>query len=253
MKDECRDIFIHPSSFRLHPSSPMPVIKSTTPQPALTQFSIRDMEIQAQSLLLRAKRAADALLAEAQREGDLLRQQAKAEGFAQGRSEGTLQGIEEGRKTGHQAALSEIKPQLTAAWNALTAAMQQLDAARYELESAGITEVIQLAAAIARRVTKIQATIDPAVLIENLKEAMKLAVHAADVRIVIHPSQRATLMDELPKLQMNWPNLKHVELADDPAITPGGCRLLTGSGEVDARIEEQLDRVIRELLPNEKT
>jgi flagellar assembly protein FliH len=227
----------------------MAVIKSTTPPPALTQFSIRDMELQAQALLLRAKRAADALLAEAQREADLLRQQARAEGFAQGLSEGIAQGNDEGQKTGHQAALAEIKPQLTATWTALTAAVQQFDAARLDLESAGIIEVIQLAAAIARRVTKRQASIDPVVLIENLREAMKLAVHAADVRVIIHPSQRATLMEELPKLQMNWPNLKHVELADDPSITPGGCRLLTGSGEVDARIEEQLDRVIGELLP----
>ncbi len=206
------------------------------------------MELQAQTLLLRAKRAADTLLAEAQREGDLLRQQAKDEGFKLGRAEGSKQGIEEGRKTGHQAALAEIKPQLTTTWNALTAAVQQLDAARHDLESEGITEVIHLAAAIARRVTKRQAMLDPAVLVENIREAMKFAVHSADVRIVIHPSQRATLTEELPKLQMNWPNLKHVELADDPTITPGGCRLLTGSGEVDARIEEQLDRVIGDIL-----
>jgi flagellar assembly protein FliH len=177
-----------------------------------------------------------------------MKQQAKEEGFKLGRSEGNVKGIEEGRKTGHQAALAEIKPQLTTTWTALTAAVQQLDAARYDLESAGIIEVIQLAAAIARRVTKRQSIVDPAVLVENVREAMKLAVHAADVRIIIHPSQRATLEQELPKLQMNWPNLKHVELADDPSITPGGCRLLTGSGEVDARIEEQLDRVIGEIL-----
>ncbi len=229
----------------------MAVIKSTIPQPALTPFSIRDMELQAQSLLLRAKRAADMLLAEAQREGEKLKQQARAEGFEVGKSEGILAGKEQGRAAGHQAALAEIQPQLANTWAALTAVVEKLDAARFDLESAGITEVIQLAAAIARRVTKRQAAVDPAVLIENLKEAMKLAVHAADVRIFIHPSQRKTLLEELPKLQMNWPNLKHVELADDPGITPGGCRLLTRSGEIDARIEQQLDRVINELLPGE--
>jgi flagellar assembly protein FliH len=222
----------------------MPVIKSTTTPPALSQFTIRDMELQAQALLLRAKRAAD----EAQREGDVMREQARKEGFAQGHAEGTKKGLEEGQKSGHQAALTEIKPQLTITWNALTAAIQQLDAARLDLESAGITEVIQLAAAIARRVTKRQAMLDPAVLTENVREAMKLAVHAADVRIVIHPSQHDTLKKELPKLQMNWPSLNYVELVEDASITPGGCRILYGSGEVDARIEEQLDRVIGEIL-----
>jgi flagellar biosynthesis/type III secretory pathway protein FliH len=227
----------------------MAVIKANIPQPTLTPFLIRDMETAAQSLLLRARRAAEQLLIEAQREADVLKQQSRSEGFAQGREEGFAKGNEEGRRTGHQAALAEIKPQLTATWTALTTAVQQLDAARYELESAGIKEVIELATAIARKVTKREAQIDPAVLMENVQGAMKLAVQAADVRIVIHPSQRKTMTEELPRLQMNWPNLKHVELVDDPAISPGGCRLLTQRGEVDARIDEQLDRVIRELLP----
>jgi flagellar biosynthesis/type III secretory pathway protein FliH len=50
---------------------------------------------------------------------------------------------------------------------------------------------------------------------------------------------------------MNWPSLKHVELIDDPAVAPGGCRILTRHGEVDAEIEGQLDRVIAELLPGD--
>jgi flagellar assembly protein FliH len=85
------------------------------------------------------------------------------------------------------------------------------------------------------------------VLIENVKEAMKLAVAAADVRIVVHPSQRETLMNELPRLQMQWPTVKHVELIEDPAVGVGGCRILLRQGEIDARIDEQLDRVIAEV------
>ena len=93
-----------------------------------------------------------------------------------------------------------------------------------DLESAGIQEVVDLAAAIARRVTKRQAAIDPLVLIENVKEAMHLAVQAADVHILLHPQQRLLLEHELPRLKLNWPSLKHVELIDDESVGPGGCR-----------------------------
>jgi len=108
--------------------------------------------------------------------------------------------------------------------------VEHLDAARRDLEADGIGEVIALATAIARRVTKRQAAIDPAVLTENIREAMKMAVHAADVRIAINPAQRKTVSDELPQLQLNWPNLKHVELIDDPQVVVGGCRILTRNG-----------------------
>jgi flagellar assembly protein FliH len=231
----------------------MAVIKSTSPAPVLTPFSIRDIELAAQAVLLRARRAADVLLAEAQREGEAIKAKAKLEGFAQGRLEGIARGNEEGRKSGHEAALTEMKPQLTQTFTALTAAVNQFEASRADLEAAGIHEVVKLAAAIARRVTKRQAAVDPQVLIENLKEAMKLAVHAVDVHVVIHPRQRETLTLELPKLKMHWPSVKHMELIDDESVGLGGCRILTRHGEVDGGIDQQLDRVIADVMPERES
>jgi flagellar biosynthesis/type III secretory pathway protein FliH len=43
--------------------------------------------------------------------------------------------------------------------------------------------------------------------------------------------------------------LKHIELLTDPAIAPGGCRVYTDGGEIDARLEVQLARVVADLLP----
>jgi flagellar assembly protein FliH len=228
----------------------MGLIKSNFAPSDLSPFSMRDVETQAQAMLLRARAGAERLLIEAQKEAENLKQQGQAQGYAQGHREGMAKGLDDGTKSGHAAALAENKAQLAQVWTALTAAVQQLDTARVALESAGLTEVIALATGIARRVTKRQAAIDPMVLTENIREAMKLAVQAADVRIVVNPAQRKTLVEELPKLQLTWPNLKHVELVDDPAISPGGCRLLTRHGEVDAQIDGQLDRVIGELLPS---
>ena len=231
----------------------MPLIKSINAPPELAPFSMRDIEIEAQLLLARARKAAEILLAQAQREGESLRQHARTEGFTQGQQEGLAQGTEQGQKSGHQTALNEAKAQLTQVWTTLTAAVSQLEAARRDLEFAGISEVVALATAIARRVTKRQAAIDPAVLTDNIHEAMKLAVQAADVRIFINPAQRKTLTQELPRLQMNWPNLQHVELVDDPTILPGGCKILTRHGQLNAEIDQQLDRVIDDLLPLDQT
>ena len=227
----------------------MGVIKSTNAPAALSPFSMKDIENQARAILLRARQQAEQLLTETQTEAETLRTAAHAQGMAEGRKEGLAKGAEEGRKSGHQQALTEHRVQLTNLIKGLSGAMSQLDASRRELESQALREVVELAIAVARRVTKRQGLVDPAVLSANLAEAMKLVVLASDVHIAINPVQRMTLEDALPRLQMDWPSLQHVQLIDDPALAPGGCRIITQQGQVDGDLDGQLDRVVNELLP----
>ena len=228
----------------------MGLIKSNSAPTGLAPFSMRDVEDQARAVLARARRAAEQLLAEAQREAAELKRNAHAHGLAEGRTEGLARGTEQGRAEGLRQALDEHRGQLTAAVNALGGAMTELDASRAALESAALEEVVQLAIAVARRVTKRQGLIDPAVLSENLREAMKLVVHAGDVKVAINPAQRQTLEVALPAMRLEFPRVGHVELTDDPSVEAGGCRIYAGGGQIDATLDEQLDRVVADLLPD---
>jgi len=212
-------------------------------------FSMKDIEGHARTILLRAKQQADQLLAAAQAEAEAMKAAAHADGLAEGHALGVAQGLEEGRALGHEQALGEAKAELSAAAGALAAAMSHLDASRRRLEADGLRDVIELAIAIARRVTKRQGAFDPGVLAANLNEAMKLVVSAADVRVAIHPAQRATLDEALPKLSIEWPALAHVQVVEDETLAPGGCRVFTKQGMVDADLDRQLDRVVGDLLP----
>jgi flagellar assembly protein FliH len=227
----------------------MAVIKSSNVPTTTSPFSLRDVENHAKAMLVRAREQAEALLAAAQQEGDVIRGQAYDEGLAEGRRDGRKQGELEGTKAGAQQALSEHQEQLATLVAALSSAAVEFDASRRELETAGLSEVVALSAAVARRVTKRQGAIDPDVLAENLKQAMKLVCHAADVRVAIHPKQKQVLEDTLPRLRMAWPQLKHLEIVADTSIAPGGCRIFTARGQVDGDLDAQLDRVINELLP----
>ena len=212
---------------------------------------MRDVEDQARALLLRARQTAERLIAEAQREAAELKKAAHAQGLAEGRRDGLAKGIEEGRAAGQKQALDEHRAQLTQAVAALTEAASDLDASRGELEAAALEEVVALAIAVARRVTKRQALVEPQVLTENLREAMRLVVSASAVKVAIHPSQRRTLDAALPALRLEFPRLGHVEVVDDESVHPGGCRVYAGGGQVDATLDEQLDRVVADLLPTE--
>lgn len=227
----------------------MGLIKSAHVPTSAAAFSMRDVENAAKGILLRARQQAEALLAAAQQEAEAMKERGYGDGLEAGGRDGLAHGEAEGAKAGAQQALAEHKAEFAAAVNALSAAAAALDASRRDLEAAGLREVIALAAAIARRVTKRQGLLDPDVLTDNLREAMKIVGHAADVRIAIHPAQKAVLEATLPSLRLTWPQLGHVELVEDPALAPGGCRVFTARGCVDADLDAQLDRVIEELLP----
>jgi len=226
----------------------MGLIKSTA-VPAVSAFSMRDIENHAKTILLRARQQADQLLAAAQAEAEAMKTAARAEGLAQGQREGIALGTEQGRQAGQQQALAEHRAQLQQAMAALTIASAALDTSRADLEAAALADVVQLAIAIARRVTKRHGLIDPGVLAANLGEVMKMVINAADVRIAIHPSQRKTLDEALPQLQVKWPTLRHVQVIEDMSIEPGGCRVFTEQGEIEATLGGQLDRIAEELLP----
>ncbi|MGE5609138.1 MAG: FliH/SctL family protein [Bacillota bacterium] len=227
----------------------MGLIKAGNVTAKATVFSMKDIEDHAKALLLRARQQAEQLLAAAQVEAEGLKQQAQADGFAEGRQEGLTKGREEGLKIGREAALQEQREQLANLITALTGSVTQIDVSRRELEAAALKDVIRLAIAIAERVTKRQGVLDPQVAIANVTDALRLVTHASDVRIALNPSQVTTLQEVLPRLKSQWPALTHVELMEDESLAPGGCRVFTAHGVVDGDLDEQLKRIVAELLP----
>ncbi|HZL36906.1 MAG TPA: FliH/SctL family protein [Tepidisphaeraceae bacterium] len=228
----------------------MGLIKSPNLPTSASPFSLADIEKAARGVLLRARAQAEQLLAAAQAEAQQLKAHAKEQGLAEAQHEGFALGSQQGRAAGEQQALADMREQLQQAFAALSQAAQELNTRRLELETGALQDVVKLAISIGRKVTKRQGIIDPQVLAENLHEAMKLVVQQSDLRIAIHPSQRKTLDETLPKFSLTWPALKHAEIIEDAKVAPGGCRLLTRGGQIDGDLDVQLDHVIADLLPD---
>lgn len=231
----------------------MPVTRPTQSPPTTRAFSLADVEEAAKRVLLKAKLQAERLIATAVQEAEKLREEAKQEGSREGFEHGHAEGVRHGLEAGREQAFSQHAAELTQLAQTLTAMTVEFDAGRRNVESEVLRDVVTLATAIARRVTKRQAQVEPAVLEANLADAMKLTVGASDLRVAVHPEQRQFLEQCLPRLSLQWPMLKHVELVDDDSLATGGCRVYTRSGQIDADLDAQLDRVIATMLPDPAT
>jgi flagellar assembly protein FliH len=227
----------------------MGLIKAQTVPTSVAPFSMQDIETAAKMILLRARRQAEQILAEAQTEAAALKKQAHAEALTAGQKEGHAKGLALGHQKGREEALSEQREQLAGLAGALAESAAALDASRVALEADAKKAVVRLAIAIAERITKRQGALDPAVALANVEDALGLVVQSTNVRIAVHPSHKATLADVLPRIQMKWPNLKHVEIIADGTLLPGGCRVYTGGGQIDGDLRLQLERIAAELLP----
>lgn len=212
-------------------------------------FSLADIEQQARAILLRARAEADQILAEANRIADGLRSNAASDGKAAGMTQGQKEGREQALAAAKAQALTEQKAKLTESITAFSNAATRVESQIRSIEQAAHGEVVKLAIAIARRVTRTLAANDVAIAEANVREAVRLATSKASVRIAIHPSQRMSLLELLPQLKMQWPTMQHAELVDDATLAVGGCRIATLSGEIDADLNRQLDRIESELMP----
>jgi flagellar assembly protein FliH len=227
----------------------MGLIKADSAPLKTQPFSMADIENQAQEILEQARRKADRLEAAAHDQARKILKDAHAAGLRGGWNEGWKKGHEEGTKAGKELAIAENKIELAATIAALKSAVEQMNRSRVELESAALKDVLDLAVAIAERVTKRQGVLDPAVAVNNVMEALKLVSHSSDVRIAIHPKNKTTLKEVLPRLKTQWPALEHVELVDDSMLAPGGCRIYTAQGEVDGDLDGQINRIVADLMP----
>lgn len=230
----------------------MALIKAQSAPQSARIFSMADIEDSARQRLERAHQQADILLADAQVEADALRKAASDQGQAEGFERGFENGLKEGHAIGHQQALNEFRQQFSELVGALGEMAVQIDRSRQKLESQATGEVVQLAIAIAERITKRRGIVDPQVLLANLGESMRLVVRHADLRIAIHSSQKKLLEQVLPQLKLKWPGLEHVHLVEDEQVAPGGCRLDSANGTVDADLGTQLDRIVAELVPQDQ-
>jgi flagellar assembly protein FliH len=227
----------------------MGLIKANTISSRAVAFSLRDVEAHAQGIIAKAQADAARLLEVAQIEGDTIRGERFERGYDEGVEAGRAKGLEEGWKAGHDEALAAHSDKLEALIGALAGAATQLETSRRKLEQETVYDVVRLAVAIARRVTKRLGDIAPEVVTANVAEALRMVVNASAVKVALNPSQLEVLEQELPKIRAMFPKLEQVELVGDPSLSPGGCRLLVGSGIVDADLDTQLDRVVADLLP----
>ncbi len=162
------------------------------------------------------------------------------------RHEAYAEGREEGARDGVALARAELTDQMAL----LQQALQDSKAIRDRLLWAAEQEIIELVLAATRAVVGEHARLDPALAVETVERALDRAGSQNVVAIRIHPERHELIEAHLTELHGTPPPF---EVRADDTVAVGGCVIDTQSGQVDARLDVQLDeiaRLLREALPD---
>ncbi len=217
--------------------------------PGAAALALPDIEREAAAILSRAREEGQRIIAAAreQSRGDVVR--AVAEGRKRGQEEGRREGREHALREARTRALEEQRTRLSQLAAALTSAADEYDAARHRLFSEAETGLVRLALAIARRVCKRVAAVDPGVALESVRAVLALTDRAGDIELHLSPAQCDALTQEIEELARHMGRARHVRVVADPVVPAGGCRAVGAAVEADASLDVQLDRIAELLCP----
>lgn len=172
-----------------------------------------------------------------------IEQQAYCRGF----DDGARSGYAQGETAGREAASRSLSQALDACRNAAA----ELEALRRKTAAELENEIVQLTLAIARKILCREPLIAPETIAGIVRHALSRVEHAGRITIRLHPEDLKILSELSPPATAGRPDAERIRFEADAGITRGGCLVLTDSGEVDARLEHQL-QVVEEAFRAER-
>jgi flagellar assembly protein FliH len=180
------------------------------------------------------------ILREAEAERDRIREAARREGFEKG--------LAEAREAALRTERERVAAETADLAETLRRAAQGLESARAGLVAAGERDLLRLALRIAEKIVRAEIGSGRPVAPAAVRRALELTASRRDVRVRVHPEDRAAVEAVLPDLRRQLADLGRVALEDDPAVSRGGAVVVTPEGSVDADVRTQLEEIERGLL-----
>ena len=169
-------------------------------------------------------------------EMEAIHQQAYQDAFGEGQKAGYEQGFEQGLSEGRQAAATEMQR--------LVELVAALDRDRTNFENSLADSILDLSLSLTRHMVRQALEVRRDLLVPLVREAINsLPQISQHTRIMVNPAD-GQLLRELMVADIAHLGLR---IIDDPSITHGGCRIETGSSDIDATIESRWQRLLASL------
>ncbi len=148
-------------------------------------------------------------------------------------------GFEKGEKEGFESARQRVGSLMSS----LNDALSSLDRMKNELLLSSERETVELSLAVAKKIVCQEITTNKNIVLNVVREALKKVVGNENIRVRMCPSDTQFMHEFKSQSQEHLEEFALVTFEGDESITQGGCIIDTNLGDIDARIEKQLQTV----------
>lgn len=220
----------------------------TDPIAALQQESqsiLAETENLIVELLEKARIEANGIIKDAQDEAEYMRSQVLAEA-AQVKEDALNQGYEEGLKNAQQ----DIETDRQMALDQSRQILEEARRSKMEILNSLEADMVRLVLAIAKKVVVTDLMLQPAAIVDIIRQAISNLDEPENLRIYLNPADIAMVVDAI-----DWGGLTEIGNRDIPAevkgdsrISRGGAMLESSGGTIDARLETRLENVEKAFM-----
>ena len=146
--------------------------------------------------------------------------------------------FQQGYAEGEQAGLARATERLRAAVASWGRSALELAALKPGLRAEAEQELVELAFAISRRIVRRELGVDPATVLAIVRACLEDFDRAEMRRVSVNPQDLALVSEFFEKHP-----IRGLELVADPKVERGGALFHTAQGQLDARIETQLQEI----------
>ncbi len=166
------------------------------------------------------------------------------EAWEHGYKDGHVEGVRKG-----EAELGKRIAEVNVKIAALEAIIGMLARPLEQLDEQVECELTRLALTVAKHLARRELKIEPAQIIGIIRQTVALLPLASrNIRVHLHPDDAAVVREKLaqPQGEQQW------QLAEDPLMARGGCRVTTDNSSIDARFETAVAATLSGLLGDDR-
>ncbi len=207
-------------------------------------LNLRDLAAQAREIILDSRKEAAAILAGAKTQA----LEIKAEAAQAGQAEGFARGLAKGAAQAQVDAQAQIQARTAEVVDLAKAIVAQLAAAKDQAQARMRNDMLNLSLQLASKIVGQVAVSDIAAARANLEKVLRLCSGGGEIVLKVNPGQLRRLQEHCGELTEALAVQGPVRLLPDESVGPGGVKLISGSGEIDATIETQLANLAKGLV-----
>ena len=155
--------------------------------------------------------------------------------------------FERGYREGEQAAMAAAEQRLLPSRERLEESIRQLSKLRQYLYQHAEQELVKLAFAIAAKIVRREIRLDRDIVSTLVRISLEKVSQASTARVRLNPEDYRYLAAAQAEDDSHGFGAG-VVLVEDVSVELGGCVVETDAGDVDARIEVQLQEIAENLL-----